>query len=121
MRVLCDVHLPYRLVNQLRERGIDATHVNRILDGSETKDAAVAGFADANGMILITKDSDFRDSHYLSGTPARLIRVTLGNLSNNALLALFDEHWEAMAQIFVDCPRYVELGRAGIIVFEISA
>jgi predicted nuclease of predicted toxin-antitoxin system len=37
MQVLCDVHMPYRLVNQLRERGVDATHVNRILDGSETK------------------------------------------------------------------------------------
>jgi predicted nuclease of predicted toxin-antitoxin system len=32
MRVLCDVHIPYRLVNFLRERGVDATHVNRILD-----------------------------------------------------------------------------------------
>lgn len=118
MRVLCDVHLPYRLVNLLRERGVDATHVNRILDGSETKDAAVAAFADANGMILITKDSDFRDSHFLSGTPVRLIRVTLGNFSNNALLALFDEHWDTLAQAFIDSPRYVELGRAGITVFE---
>jgi predicted nuclease of predicted toxin-antitoxin system len=34
MKVLCDVHLPYRLVNQLRTRGVDATHVNRIRDGS---------------------------------------------------------------------------------------
>jgi predicted nuclease of predicted toxin-antitoxin system len=121
MRVLCDVHLPYRLVNQLRERGIDATHVNRILDGSATKDVAIAAFADANGMILITKDSDFRDSHFLSGTPVRLIRVTLGNLSNNALLALFDDHWDTLAQVLVDSPRYVELGSAGITVFETSA
>jgi len=118
MKVLCDVHLPYRLVNQLRTRGVDATHVNRILDGSETKDAAVAAFADANGMVLITKDSDFRDSHFLSGTPARLIRVTLGNLSNTDLLALFDEHWEALAQALAGSPRYVELGSAGIMVFE---
>ncbi len=29
--------------------------------------------------------------------------------------------WEAMAQVFVDCPRHVELGHAGIIVFETSA
>jgi len=32
MRVLCDVHIPYRLVNFLRERGVDVTHVNRILN-----------------------------------------------------------------------------------------
>jgi predicted nuclease of predicted toxin-antitoxin system len=88
------------------------------LDGSETKDAAVAAFADANDMVLITKDSDFRDSHFLSGSPSRLIRVTLGNLSNTALLALFDEDWEALAQVFAAGPRYVELGSEGVIVYE---
>jgi len=121
MKVLCDVHMPYRLVNQLRDQGMDATHVNRILDGSQTKDAAVAAFADANGMVLITKDSDFRDSHFLTGTPARLVRVTLGNLSNNALLVLFDEHWEALAQALDGSPRYIELGSEGIIVFKVPA
>jgi predicted nuclease of predicted toxin-antitoxin system len=118
MKVLCDVHLPYRLVNQLRQRGVDATHVNRILDGSESKDAAVAAFADANGMILITKDSDFRDSHFLRGSPSRLVRVTLGNLSNIVLLALFDEHWEALARVLEVSPRYIELGSEGVIVYE---
>lgn len=118
MKVLCDVHLPYRLVNQLRQRGVDATHVNRILDGSETKDAAVAAFADSNGMILITKDSDFRDSHFLRGSPSRLVRVTLGNLSNSALLALFDEHWESLAQALAISPRYIELGSEGVVVYE---
>ncbi|MGB5733257.1 MAG: DUF5615 family PIN-like protein [Thiohalocapsa sp.] len=33
MRVLCDGHISYRLVNRLRELGVDATHMNRILDG----------------------------------------------------------------------------------------
>ena len=118
MKVLCDVHLPYRLVNRLRQRGVDATHVNRILDGSGTKDADVAAFADANDMVLITKDSDFRDSHFLAGTPCRLIRVTLGNLANDALLELFDRHWEALAEALSDRPCYVELGGEGVIVFR---
>jgi predicted nuclease of predicted toxin-antitoxin system len=118
MKVLCDVHMPYRLVNQLRKRGVDATHVNRILDGSETKDSAVAAFADANGMVLISKDSDFRDSHFVNGTPARLLRVTLGNLSNTALLALFEEHWDALVWALAESPRYVELDSEGVIVFE---
>lgn len=118
MKVLCDVHLPYRLVNWLRQRGVDATHVNRILDGSVTQDAAVAAFADTNGMILVTKDSDFRDSHFLTGTPSRLIRVTLGNLSNDALLALFEQHWSALAEVLAATPCYIELGSDGVIVFE---
>jgi predicted nuclease of predicted toxin-antitoxin system len=117
MKVLCDVHLPYRLVNRLRQRGVDATHVNRILAGSGTKDAAVAAFADANDMVLITKDSDFRDSHFLAGTPSRLVRVTLGNLTNDALLDLFDKHWEALAEALRDSPCYVELGSEGVVAF----
>ncbi len=43
-------------------------------------------------MVLVTKDSDFRDSHFLTGSRSRLIRLTMGNLPNTALLALFDEH-----------------------------
>ena len=46
MRVLCDVHIPYRLVSFLRERGIDATHVNRILDKWYTKDSDIAHYVD---------------------------------------------------------------------------
>jgi predicted nuclease of predicted toxin-antitoxin system len=84
--------------------------VNRILDGSETKDSAIAVFADTNAMVLITENSGFRDSHFVTGTPACLLHVTLGNLSNTALLALFDEHWEALAQVLAISPRYLELG-----------
>lgn len=72
MRVLCDVHIAYRVVNRLRELGVDATHVNRILDGSHTTDSAITAFVDAHHMLLITKDGDFRDSHFLTGTPARI-------------------------------------------------
>lgn len=82
MRVLCDVHIPYRLVRHLRTMGVDATHVNRILDGCHSKDADIARYADETASVLVTKDGDFRDSHLLRGEPARLLRVTLGNLSN---------------------------------------
>ncbi|MCF7997375.1 MAG: DUF5615 family PIN-like protein [Chromatiaceae bacterium] len=51
MRILCDVHIPYRLVSWLRERGVDATHMNRVLDGSETPDSAIATFVDANDRV----------------------------------------------------------------------
>jgi predicted nuclease of predicted toxin-antitoxin system len=76
---------PYGLVRRLRQTGVDTTYVNRILRGSETTDAAIAAYVDANDMLLITKDGDFRDAHLLNGTPARLLRITLGNLSNTDL------------------------------------
>lgn len=114
MRVLCDVHIPYRLVNRLRELGVDATHVNRILDGSETKDAAIAAFVDAHHMLLITKDGDFRDSHFLNGTPARVLRVTLGNFSNTDLIDLLESHWSLITESCHQESCYIELSREGI-------
>jgi len=117
MRVLCDVHIPYGLVRHLRGMGLDATHVNRILNGSETTDSAIADFVDANDMLLITKDGDFRDSHFLSGTPARLLRITLGNLSNTDLTALMEAHWPTIAQIAGQGQCYIEPSRGGIVRF----
>ena len=114
MRVLCDVHIPYRLVNRLRELGVDATHVNRILDGSETPDADVAAFVDEHRMLLITKDGDFRDSHFLNGTPARVLRVTLGNLSNTELIDLLESHWSLIAESCSQESCYIEFSREGV-------
>jgi predicted nuclease of predicted toxin-antitoxin system len=119
MRVLCDVHIPYRLVNFLRERGVDATHVNRILDRWYTKDAEIVRYVDATGSLLITKDADFRDSHFITGNPARVVRVTLGNLSNDQLIALFDHHWAALCPFFEETRCYVEIGAGGLRVFNL--
>jgi predicted nuclease of predicted toxin-antitoxin system len=115
MRVLCDVHIPYRLVNRLRELGVDATHVNRVLDGSTSKDAAIAEFVDTHEMLLVTKDSDFRDSHLVSGTPAQVLRLTLGNLTNSELISLIEAHWTVIAQLCVSESCYMELSRDGLI------
>lgn len=114
MRVLCDVHIPYRLVQRLRELGVDATHVNRILDGSETQDSAIAAYVDANDMLLITKDRDFRDRHLLSGTPRRVLRITLGNLSNTELIGLLETQWAIVTETSARDRCYLELSREGI-------
>jgi len=41
----------------------------------------------------------------------------LGNLTNDALLDLFDKHWEALAEVLSDSPCYVELGSEGVVAF----
>ena len=57
MRVVCDVHIPYRLVNFLRERGVDAIHVNRILDKWYTSDSDITRYVDEAGAFLISNCS----------------------------------------------------------------
>ncbi|WP_363170144.1 DUF5615 family PIN-like protein [uncultured Lamprocystis sp.] len=41
----------------------------------------MARSVDETGTFLITKDADFRHRHFLTGKPARVVRVTLDNLS----------------------------------------
>ncbi|WP_408034077.1 DUF5615 family PIN-like protein [Thiorhodovibrio winogradskyi] len=107
--------MAYRLVSQLRDMGVDATHVNRILDGSETQDAAIAAYVDTNDMLLITKDGDFRDSHFLRGTPKRLLRLALGNVCNSELVTLITSYWPEIAKVSQEDRCYLELSSDGLI------
>ena len=89
MKVICDVHLPKRLVLFLTENGIEAIHGSEILDGWQTKDRDFCKYADENNYVIISKDSDFRNSHFLQNTPQKLIKVNLGNISNDSLVNIF--------------------------------
>ena len=90
MKFLCDVHIPKKLSKYLELRGFESEHVNHILDGCFTTDAAISLHVDKNDLILITKDRDFKNSHLLVGAPKKLIKVNLGNISNERLIELFD-------------------------------
>ncbi len=41
---------------------------------------------------MITKDRDFEISHRLRRTPRRLLLVSTGNITNTALVDLFERH-----------------------------
>ena len=104
MKVLCDVHISYNVVRLLNMNQIESIHVNDILDGWSTKDREIALFADANDFIVFTKDADFRNSHFLSQTPKKLIKLSLGNISTKDLLSILTENLEHLRKIcFNDC------------------
>jgi len=99
MKFLCDVHIPIRLSKHLTQLGFPSQHVNHILDSWNTKDRDISTYVDANDMILITKDQDFRNSFLLRRTPRKLVRVCLGNLSNDTLVAVFDQHMGQLKEL----------------------
>lgn len=47
MKILCDVHIARKVVRFLQDEGIEALHVNDILQGSSTPDTEITAFADA--------------------------------------------------------------------------
>jgi len=66
--------------------------------------------ADSADRVVVTKDSDFRDSHLLAGKPRRLLVVQTGNITNNALLALFDATLVAVVEAFEEADTSCTIG-----------
>lgn len=86
MEFLCDVHIPIRIAKFIEEMGYKCEHVNRILKKWNTPDVEIIKYVDKNELILITKDQDFRNSFLLNSTPKKLLKIGLGNISNDKLL-----------------------------------
>lgn len=59
---------------------------------------------------MVTKDQDFRDGHLLARSPRQLLVVATGNITNDALLALFELHLGAIVAAF-DEADFVELSQ----------
>jgi predicted nuclease of predicted toxin-antitoxin system len=67
--------------------GCSGTHTLDLPARNRTSDQDVMAFANQNGAVVVTKDSDFVDSHLLLGRPAKLLLISTGNISNNELQA----------------------------------
>ena len=90
-------------------------HVASLPDGYQTTDAAIASTADAEGRVVVSKDSDFRHSHLARGNPAHLLIIGVGNTSNNDLITLLDARLEQIVTALSNT-TLVELRRGMLIL-----
>lgn len=65
MVFLCDVHISIKFVKFIESKGYRCIKVNTILDKWFTKDGDISKYVDLNEMVLISKDVDFKNSHFL--------------------------------------------------------
>ena len=58
--------------------------------------------------MVVTKDRDFRDNRLLISSPRRLLVVRTGNITNDALLKLFEVHLDAIVNTLsnADSPNW---------------
>jgi predicted nuclease of predicted toxin-antitoxin system len=117
VKFLVDAQLPARVAAFLAAAGHDAIHTSELPDGNRTTDRQIAERADTEGRVVVTKDSDFRDSHLLTGRPAKLLVVATGNITNNALLELLGRALDAVVEAF-DHADFVELHRDDLVVHQ---
>ena len=90
-------------------------HSSELPAGNGTPDHQLAQLADAGNCVVVTKDRDFEISHLLRSSPSRLLLVTTGNISNNALRDLFVVNLEAIHDA-LQASRYVEMSAVAVII-----
>jgi predicted nuclease of predicted toxin-antitoxin system len=119
MNFLIDVHLPISLSKFLdRQTGCTSIHVNQILQKWFTTDKEICRYADENNFVVITKDADFKNSHFINKTPKKVIRVTLGNISNVDLILLFTKYLPFIKPLSIKNNLYVEIDSEQIIIID---
>ena len=64
---------------------------------------------------MITKGADCLNSHLLAGTPARLLLVSTGNISNRKLLGLFEAHLSLIVDSLAQA-HFIELNETDLII-----
>ena len=82
-----------------------------------TTDKEIRKVAKEQNLIVITKDSDFLDSHLIQGIPSKLLLITTGNIVNKELLDLFDKNFDQIVQLF-ELYDLIELDNKQIVVHE---
>jgi len=88
VKFLVDAQLPRHLVRQLTAAGHDAVHTFDLPAGNRTPDDMIVALADTENRVVITKDRDFVTRFLLRGQPRKLLLVSTGNISNDALSRL---------------------------------
>ncbi len=87
MKLLFDENLSPRLVPLLAVEFPGSQHVRNV-GLAAAADSAVWSYAAAQGLVIVSKDSDFQHRALLLGHPPKVVWVRLGNCSTAAVAAL---------------------------------
>ena len=81
MRFFVDANLPFKFAKNLKNRGFDTLHTDDLPNRERTTDNEIREISVEQERIVITKDSDFVDSHLIQGIPNKLLIITTGQLN----------------------------------------
>ena len=114
MNFLCDVHISLKLVNHLVSLGYRSMHVNEMPRKWFTADKEICEFADSNNYIVVSKDADFRNSFFINHSPKKLIKISLGNITNEDLIHLFSANIQQINKLASLDTFLVEIEKTGL-------
>ncbi len=100
MKFLVDAQLPYAVKNIFENLGYDTKHTDDLPDKERTTDNQIREISRIENRIVITKDTDFVDSHHIKGIPSKLLLVSTGNIKNKYLYNLITKHSGQIISLF---------------------
>jgi len=95
MKLLFDQNLSFKLCGRLADLFPDSNQV-RLAGLDAADDRAIWEFAKANGLTIVSQDSDFADMAALFGPPPKVIWLRCGNQANEVIEKVFRDHAEAI-------------------------
>ena len=87
MKLLFDQNLSHRLVGLLAVEYPGSEHVRNV-NLAAAPDPDVWDFAARNGLVIVSKDTDFQQRSLAMGAPPKVVWVRLGNCSTTEVVAL---------------------------------
>jgi predicted nuclease of predicted toxin-antitoxin system len=91
VRLLLDQNLSYRLVRSLSDVFPNSLHVHDV-GLARADDDAVWAYALDHDLIIVSKDSDFRQRSFLQGAPPKVVWIRRGNCSTQEIDGLLRVH-----------------------------
>ena len=95
MKLLFDQNLSPKLVDRFSDLFPDSMHV-RDVGLSAAPDREVWIFAAANGLAIVSKDSDFVQMSLLEGAPPKVIRLQVGNSTTERVESVLRSGFESI-------------------------
>ena len=99
--LLFDPNLSPRLPRLLSDVFPSSLHVGEVLR-LDTPDEEIWPYAIEHGFCIVTKDRDFARMSERRGHPPKVIRITLGNCSRQAVADLVRERYADIVAFLVD-------------------
>ena len=115
MNFLVDAQLPRRLALELAASGHDAVHTLDLPAANRTQDKDIVALAIRENRVVVTKDNDFVVSFHLRRLPPKLLLISTGNISNDALSKLIASNLTALGTAF-NQHDFVELSATAITI-----
>ena len=101
MRLLFDQNLSPRLTETLQDLYPGSMHTRDI--GLESADdATVWTYAKDHGLVIVTKDSDFRQLSFAFGHPPKVIWIRRGNCSTSGVGLILRERYDDLLSFSQD-------------------